>query len=387
MMGFIKVSDYVSFLESCELHPEDGLSINENKYEDFYEKIRNLYGYGDSAAENPILIRAINDAYPNEEIDKSTIQDIMNNYEMILAYKKRVDDILGKDRELTAPLLYESYKEVIMENNPRNISDLNWGQSSNPDTIMAHNPEYPSYINYQSELIKYVKDKANNNLKSGRLKFEKDIAEERIELPMQYWTELDEVKDNFIKENFEDIVLDYIEDRTVMEVALSDQAGILRHFSKDIEHDYPRFSKEARRRAVYKAYKNIEDNRIPIEDWKYIEQYVNKQMFPRELKLEKVLSLHTINEDKPKEVTYSNGNISLIRIFRPAGDTDEKDKMLIKISYNGEEFSLGNFSEENERIKIIGRVQTILGYDKNFWKEIAYKYNNYIHFRSWRKKK
>lgn len=81
-----------------------------NKYEDFYTEIRNLYGFGNSITENSLIFKAIKDINPEEEL--SIVQEIIDNYQILLEYKRIMEEELGDELELTPALLYEFYKDL-----------------------------------------------------------------------------------------------------------------------------------------------------------------------------------------------------------------------------------------------------------------------------------
>lgn len=355
------IKDFEEFFEGNNLDLEE--DIPENRYETFYNRLRNIYGYGKDVTEDSLIFRAIKDINP--EIDTSIMRTIKDNYEIILAYKEGSDDY--KDEQLTPKLLYQIYNEI----NKRPKSNINYNKSIDPEQVrkMTIKPVNITDIEFSRECVNI----AINNLREGQNKFERDILEGRIVLPINYQDEVDSIKDEFRKENEKDIILDIIEDDTVPEIFLSGQMRMLKNFNETLIRDY-HFNERIRRTLISSAYDKIENNAIAKDNRDFIESYIDKQLVPREIKLDKVLSLHTVSKKRETEIVYETEKKELVKVYN---EEDKSIHIQINFKKNGKEIDLGKF-EETKKTQIINKIEATFGNDKAFNYQIDKMYNNYF---------
>ncbi len=361
--------------------------VSSVKYDEFYNKMRTIYGYDGNT--NSIFFKAMRDI--SADIKEEEILYIIDNYAVIRHF------LNDTEKELTVENIYNAYqyiKNVEIDNNGnltvKNLKENNkindllqiaMAEDGLEEKLIQLEPESANKI----EKLQRTKSEIESRIKKGKYLFEKDIIEEEIKLPQQYRTEVSKEENAFLNDYEKDIILDMLQDDTVPDVFLSGQMRMLKLFDKSLAQNY-QLNKNVRRQILSTTYEKVENKNISIENRYMINEYIKKQLVPREIKLEKILTLHNVSDKNKIETVFETEKKSLTKEL-------VGDKVHIYLNYKvlGKKIDLGEISNDvvarNDiiDIKTLEAVQKAFKDNPKYTERIDSLYNEYFQVSSYRK--
>ncbi len=356
-----EISKFEDFFESSNEREK-----TKDKYRKLYVDLRKLYGI-EKNTENTESIFYKELTFNKDEAGKekedvlNEIKDIQNNYYAISQYGH--DHF--KNEPYTVSNLHKWYK---------NFKESPTGRSIDPNEVRKTTDA--SIFEGMSDLEKdnYSIKRAAHNLKVGRKNFERDLLTGKIETGIVSKQTISNFYHDFIKDNEIEIITDIIDDETIPEISLSNQLKSLKDFNKNLKRNYD-FDEKTRKSILYNAYMELKPNTILRDNEEFIDNYIKKQLYPRELKLEKVLSLHTVNQKNEIETVFETETKALIKEFnKNTGKTD----IYVEYKKLGEKEFLGTIDNSDINIEIVEDVELLFGNNEDFKEKIDSYYNKYI---------